>query len=86
MDPSCGLDEPINSEAFHKMAGQVDRLATELLGSTDADKEKPTGRIPMLEARVNSADKRIGRIERLILITTGVLMVLGFAIEHVVKG
>ena len=61
------LDAILEQVGEHRVDFQIFR--TQILG--DPEDEKPTGRLPMLEARSHSHEKRITRLERLALMVVG---------------
>lgn len=66
------LDEILEALNEHRADFRV--LKTELLGGDEAD--KPTGRIPRLEAVSRNHEKRIARIERVLIAVAGAILML----------
>lgn len=61
-------------EAVNEHRADFRVLKTELLGGDEED--KPTGRIPLLEASSKSHEKRISRIERVLTAVGGAILFL----------
>lgn len=62
-------------------------LRTELLGSADRAIEKPTGRLPRLEAQSERHGRRITRLERIVYAGLGAFGLLQLLIKYgFVKG
>jgi len=49
---------------------------TAMLGSPDQDKEKPSGRIPALERKSANHERRIRRIEGIVLMVIGAVFLI----------
>ena len=61
-------------EVLEQLSGLRDEFRvflTAMLGSPDQDKEKPSGRIPALERKSANHERRLRRIEGIILMVLG---------------
>ena len=61
---------------------------TAMLGSPDQDKEKPSGRIPALERKSVNHERRIRRIEGLILMllgAVGLIKALAWGVDKIAR-
>jgi len=53
------LQEPESTKLLREIAVNTHTLCVKMLGSSDPDEESPTGRLPLVEAKAESAHRRI---------------------------